>query len=135
MNEEGDVGSSDDGSIVDRERNTWLECCDSAFRNGLCTFPLDADGPHPMVVFPDELCSDEVWADMSVLVREEVPVLTFKYDLISQDEWTDDVSGLSWPMCNLRILHGNSDMRLSHGDTKWFCLLSSTDAGVRTTVT
>ena len=27
--------------------------------------------------------SDEVWADMSVSVREEVPVLAFKYDLIS----------------------------------------------------
>ena len=129
LNEEGDVGSLDDGSIVDRERNTWLEWCDSAFRNGLGTIPLDADGPHPMVVFPDELCSDEDWADMSVSVREEVPVLAFKYDLISQDERTDEVSGLSWPMCDLRIIHGNSDMGLSHGDTKWFCLLSSADAG------
>ena len=41
----------------------------------------------------------------------------------------DEVSGLSWPMCYLRILHGNSDMGLSHGDTKWFCLLSSADVG------
>ena len=44
LNEEGDVGSSDDVSIVDRERNTWVDWCDSVFRNGLGTFPLDADG-------------------------------------------------------------------------------------------
>ena len=75
-----------------------------------------------MVVFPDKLFSD-----MSVSVCEEVPVLAFKKDLISQDERTDEVSELSLPMCNLRILHGNSDMGLSHGDTKWFCLLSSAD--------
>ena len=121
MNEEGDVGSSDDGSIVDRERNTWLEWCDSAFRNGLGTIPLDADGPHPMV-FPDELCSDEVWADMSVSVCEEVPVLAFKYDLISQDERTDEVSGLSCVICGFCMV-------IRIGDTRWFCLLSSADAG------
>ena len=129
LNEEGDVGSSDDGLIVDRERNTWVDWCDSTFRNGLGTFPSDADGPHPMVVFPDELFSDEVWADMSVSVCEEVPVLAFKDDLISQDERTGEVSGFSLLMCNLRILHGNSDMGLSYGDTKWFCVLSSADAG------
>ena len=33
--EEGDVGSSDDESMVDRERITWLEWWDAAFRNGL----------------------------------------------------------------------------------------------------
>ena len=62
-------------------------------------------------------------------VREEVPVLAFKDDLISQDERMDEVSGLSLPVCNLRILHGTSDMGLSHGDTKWFWALSSADAG------
>ena len=110
LNEEGDVGSSDDGSMVDRERNTWVDWCDSTFRNGLNTFPSDADDPQPMVVFNDKLFSDEVWADTSVSVREEVPVLAFKDDLISKDERTDEVLRLSLPMCNMRIHHGTSEM-------------------------
>ena len=81
MNEEGDVGSSDDNSIHIRERNTWVDWCDSTFRDGLCTFSSDAADPQPMVVFNDTLFSDEVWADTSVSVRGEVPVLTFKDDV------------------------------------------------------
>ena len=62
-------------------------------------------------------------------VHEEVHVLAFTDDLISKDERTDGVSGLSLPMCNLRIHRGASDMGLSHGDMRWFCLLSSAAAG------
>ena len=52
--------------------------CDSAFRQGLGSFPSDADDPLPMVVCNDELFSDDVLADSSVSVREEVPVLTLQ---------------------------------------------------------
>ena len=31
--DEGDISDSDDGSIEDHERNTWVDWCDSAFRN------------------------------------------------------------------------------------------------------
>ena len=80
LDEEGDVRGSDDGSITDRERNTWMDWCDSTFRNGLGLFPSDADDPQPMGVFGDELFSDEDWADTSVPVRLEVPVLAFTKD-------------------------------------------------------
>ena len=60
LDKEGDVQSSDDGSIADRERNTWVDWCDSTFRNGLRSFPSDADDPQPMVVFNDKLFSDEI---------------------------------------------------------------------------
>ena len=69
---EGDVRGSDDGSIVDRERNTWVDWCDSTFRNGLDPFPSDVDDPRPMVVFRDKLFPDEEWADTSVLARDDV---------------------------------------------------------------
>ena len=36
---------SDDRSIEDRERNSWVDWCNSAFRNGISTFPSDADDP------------------------------------------------------------------------------------------
>ena len=86
---------------------------DSAFRNGLGSFPSGADDPQPMVVFNGKLFSDDVLADTSVSVREEVPVLALqiltdkrvplvtpvvdqdvrriKGELFSQDEWTDEV--------------------------------------------
>ena len=97
------------------------------------------------------LISDDVLADTSVSVREEVPVLALhtvtdkgaplvnpvvhqdirqiRDELFSQDERTDEVSGFSLPMCGLLIHRGTSDMGLSHGDTRWFCLLSSAAAG------
>ena len=36
--EEGDIRNSDDESIVDRERNSWVDWCNSAFRNGMVHF-------------------------------------------------------------------------------------------------
>ena len=70
LNEEGDVGILDDGSIVDRERNSWVDWCDSAFRNGLGTFSL-----RMRMICNQWLCLivflDEVWADTSVSVRRK----------------------------------------------------------------
>ena len=76
--EEGDIRNSDDGSIEIRERNSWVDWCNSAFRNGISTFPSDADDPQLMVVFNDKLFSDDVLADKSVSVHEEVPVLALQ---------------------------------------------------------
>ena len=111
-----------------------------------------ADDAQPMVVFNDKLFSDDVLADMSVSVHEEVPVLALhiftdegvplippvidqdvrriKDELNSQDKRMDEVSVLLWPICDPPIHYGTSDMGLSQSDTKWFCLLYSADAGV-----
>ena len=56
-------------------------------------------------------------------------VRRIKDKLISQDIRMDEVSVLPWPICDPPIYRGTSDMGLSQGDTKWFCLLSSADAG------
>ena len=56
----------DDGTICCGDG--W---CDSAFRQGLCSFPSVADDLQPMAVCIDRLASDDVLA-----VHEEVPVLT-----------------------------------------------------------
>ena len=73
--DEGDISDSDDGAIEDRERNTWVDWCDSAFRIGSGTFPSDTDDPQPRVEFSDKLFSDEVLADTPVSVHEEMPML------------------------------------------------------------
>ena len=82
-----------------------------------------------MGVFKDELFTDEDWADTSVSVRVEVPVLAFKKDVISRNGRTVGVSGLSLPVCNLRFRSGASNMTLSRDGMAWLCLLSSPDAG------
>ena len=46
---EGDISDSDCGSVEDRERDTWENWCDSAFRNGYGAFPPDTDDPLPTV--------------------------------------------------------------------------------------
>ena len=124
---------------------------DSAFRNGFSTFPSDADDLQPMVVFSDKLFSDEVLADTPVSVHEEMPMLALqvitdervplfppvidqtvrliKDGLVCKDKWIDEVSVLSLPIYDPPIPSGTSDMGLSHGGTKWFCLLYSAGAG------
>ena len=151
LDEEGAIRYLDDGSIEDRERNSWVDLCNSAFRNGISTFPSDTDDPLPRVVFNDKLVSDDVSANPSLSVHEEVPVLALrifgdegvplvspvmdqdvrriKDKLISQDIQMDEVSVLPWPICDPLIHRGTSDMGLSQGDTEWFCLLSSADVG------
>ena len=127
--EEGDIRNSDDRSIEDRERNSWVDWCNSAFRNGISTFPSDADDPQPLVVFNDKLFSNDVLADASVSIHEEVPVLALqiftdkgvlvppvidqgvrriKDELISQDKQMDEVAVLPWPICDPPIHHGMS---------------------------
>ena len=149
--EEGDISNSDDRSIEDRERNSWVDWSNSAFRNGISTFPSDADDPQPLVVFNDKLLSNDILADTSVSIHEEVPVLTLKIfteegvplvppvidqgvrriedELISQDKRMEEILVLPWPICDPPIHNGTSDNGLSPGDTEWFCLLYSADAG------
>ena len=97
--------------------------CDSAFRQGLGSFPSGADDPLPLVV-----CNDKLFLDDVLAFREEVPVLTLHIltdkgvplvtpvvdedlrriqdKLFSQDDRTDGVSGLSLPICGLLIHRG-----------------------------
>ena len=140
LSEEGDISDSDDESIEDRERNSWVDWCNSAFGNGFSTFPSDADDPQPMVVFSDKLFSDEVLADTPVLVHEEMPILALQVftdegvplvppvidqtvrrirdELICQDKRMDEVSVFPLSICDPPIHSGTSDMGLSHGGTK-----------------
>ena len=71
---EGDISDSDCGSVQDRERDTWEDWCDSAFRNEYGTFPPDMDEMLSTVVLSDKLFSDEDMADMPVSQNEEIPV-------------------------------------------------------------
>ena len=59
---EGDLSDSDDEI---RERDTWEDWCDSAFRNGNGGFPPDTDDPLPPVVFSGQLFWDEDIAEPS----------------------------------------------------------------------
>ena len=149
--EEGDIRHSDDQSIDDHERNSWVDWCNSAFRNGISTFPSNADDPQPMVMFNDELFSDDVLTNTSASIHEEVPVLALqiftdervplvlpvidqgaqrlKDELVSQDKRMVEVLVLTRTICDPPIHHGTSDNGLSQGDTKWFCRLYFADAG------
>ena len=149
--DEGDSSNSDGGSIEDRERDTWEDWGDSAFRNGFSTIPSDTDDPQPTAMFGDKLFSDEVLADTSASVHEEVPVLALqvitdegvllvppvidqtvrrnKDGLVFKDRQMDAVSVLSMQIWDPPILSGTWDVRLSHGDTEWFCLLYSAGSG------
>ena len=149
--DEGDISDSDDGSIEDRERNTWVDWCDSAFRIGFSTFPSDADDQQSTVAFSGKLFSDEVLADTPVPVHEEMPMLAlqvfmdegaplvspvidqpvrrFTDRLVCKDKRMDEVSVFSWPICDPPIHIGTWDMEFSHGDTELVCLLYSAGAG------
>ena len=50
---EGDLSDSD------RERDTWEDWCNSAFRNGFSGFPPDTNDPQPPVVF--SMFSDQLF--------------------------------------------------------------------------
>ena len=73
---EGDISDSDCGSVEDRERNTWEDLCNSAFRNGYSRFALDSEDPLPPVVFSDKLFWDEDIAEPSGMLsdNEDIPV-------------------------------------------------------------
>ena len=71
---EGDISDSDCGSVEDRERDTWEDWCESAFRNGYSAFPPETDDPLPTVVFSDKLFSDEDIADMPMSDNRDLPV-------------------------------------------------------------
>ena len=123
---EGDARSSDDELIADRERNTGMDWTGMECILFLRMWMIHARGwclrtnCFRMRNGPIRPC----W-----FVRGDVLVLTITEDIIVRDEQTDGVLGLSLPMCNLRIQRDASDVRLSHGDMTWLCLLSSADAG------
>ena len=75
---EGDLSDSDCGSTGDREKDTWDDWCDSAFRNGYGGFPPDADDPEPPVVFSNQLFWDDDIAEPSRMMPDGgiVPVMT-----------------------------------------------------------
>ena len=131
LDEDEDIRNLDEGSIGDRERNIWVDWCDSAFRIGFST-----------AAFSDKLFSDEVLADTPVSVHEELPMLALQVfkdvgvpvvidqpvrwimdGLVCKDKRMDEVSVFSWPICDPPIHIGTWDMELSHGDTEWVCLL------------
>ena len=62
---EGDISGLDCGLVEDRERDTWEDWCDSAFRNGYGAFPPDTDDPLPPVLFSGKLFPDEDIAEPS----------------------------------------------------------------------
>ena len=57
------------------------------------------------------------------------PVRRIMDGLVCKDKRMDEVSVFSGPICDLPIHIGTWDMKLSHGDTEWVCLLYSTGAG------
>ena len=141
----------DEGSIEDDERNTWADWCDSAFGTAFGTFPSEADGPQPMVVFSDRLFSDEVLADSAGSIHRELPMLALRIfsdvgvavippivdrpvirimdRLVGKGKRMDEVSVFTWPICDPPIHIGDGDVDLSHGDTERVRL--SYPAGVR----
>ena len=73
---EGDISDSYWGSDEDRERDTWEDWCDSAFRDGYGGFPPDTDDPLPPVVFNNKLFRDEDIAEPSRMLPDcgDVPI-------------------------------------------------------------
>ena len=150
---EGDLSDSDDGSVEIRERDTWEDWCDSAFRNGYGGFPPDTDGPLPPVVFSGQLFWDEDIAepsrrlpdcvdvhvsalqDFADTVVPSVPpdvdqIVRFdNKELALTDSWIDEVSVLSLDICDLSIHRDTLDVGISDGDTEWLCLLYFASSG------
>ena len=140
---EGDFSDPDDVSIEDNERNTWEDWCGSAFWTAFGAFPSESDGSRPMVAFSDRLFSEEGLADTAVSVHEEVPMLVLRIfsdvgvavippvvdrpvqrilnRLVGRDNQMDEVSVLSWPICDPPIHIGSGDAALSHSEQ--VCLL------------
>ena len=148
---EGDISDADCGSVEDREKDTGRDWCDSAFRNGYGAFPPDTDDPLPTVVFSDKKFSDEDIADMPVSANEEMPVSAFEVfadegvplvppeidrivrvdsnELALMDRRMGEVSVLSMEICDPPIHSDTLDVRISHGDMEWLCLLYSASSG------
>ena len=102
-------------------------------------------------MFSDKLFSDDVFADMPVSVHEEVPLSALQIfmeegvplvspvidrivrrsndELVFMDRRMGEVSVLSREVWDPLIQSDTWDVRLSHGDTEWFCLLYSAGSG------
>ena len=75
---EGDLSDSDCESAWARERDTWEDWCDSAFRSGYGDFPPDVEDPQPPVVFSNQLFWNDDIAETSQMMPDSgiVPVST-----------------------------------------------------------
>ena len=108
-----------------------------------------ADGPRPAVMFSDRLFSEEELAETVVSVHREVPILPLRRfadvgvavippvadrpvrriisRLVGRNNWMDEVSVLSWPVCDPPIRIDVANAALSH--SKRVCLLYPTGTG------
>ena len=99
-------------------------------------FPSEADGPRPAVMFSDCLFSEEELADTVVSVHREVPMLSLRRfvdvgvavippvadrhvrriinRLVGRNNRMDEVSVLSWPVCDPPIRIDVANAALSH---------------------
>ena len=155
---EADLSDSNDGSVEIRERDTWENWCDSAFRNGYGGFPLDTDDPLPPVVFSDQLFWDEDIAEPSRMLPDcgDVPVTALQVfadtvvpsvppdtgrivrfdnnELALMDSRIGEVSVLALEICDPSIHRDTLDVGILDGDNVWLCLLSSSNSGVCGTI-
>ena len=129
----------------DRERYTWEDWCDSAFRNGYSGFPPDSDDPLPQVVFSSLLFWNEDVAEPSRMLSDygDVPVSAIQgcadtivplvppdtdvrfdnNELALMNSRIGEVSVLSLEICDPSIHSHTLDVGISDGDTEWLCLL------------
>ena len=134
--DEEDFSEPDDGSVEDFEKNTWADWYGSVFGTAFGVFPSEADGPQPAVMFSDCLFSEEELADTVVSVHGEVPMLplrrfadvgvavippvanlpVFINRLVGRNNRIDEVSVLSWPVCDPPIRIDVANVALSHSE-------------------
>ena len=150
---EGDLCDSDCGSVEDRERDTWEDWCDSAFRNGYGGFHPDNDDPLPPVVFSGHLFWDKDIAEPSRMLPDcgDVPVSALQVfedtvvplvppdlvrivlfdnnELALMDSRIGEVSVLSLGVCDPSINRNALDIGISDSDIEWLCLLYSASSG------
>ena len=129
--------------------NTWADWCDSAFEMAFGTFPSEADGTRPVVMFSDHLFTDEELADTAVSVHREVPMLPMRRfaDVgvavlplvaggpvrrtinrsVGWNNRMDKVSILSWPVCHPPIRIDVANAALTHNTG--VCLLYPVGTG------
>ena len=80
---------------------------------------------------------------LQVFADERVPLVPPDIDRIVRidenelalmDRWIGEVSVLSLEICNPPIHSDTLDLRISHGDTEWLCLLYSASSGSAGTI-
>ena len=116
--------------------NTWVDWCSSALGTAFGAFPPEAADTRPEVMFSNRLFSEEELADAVVSVRRDVPMLPVQRltDVgvavippvadrpvqrtvnrsVGWDDRMDEVSVLSWPVCDPRIRIYVANVALTH---------------------